>query len=337
MEGHDILDALADGPLATGALADRWDVSGQTIRNRLSALRADGLVRPVGRGRAVRWERTHDLARRWTRLTEAGAPQAEDQLWREVKGDLGARWDDLSSEAQGVLDYGVTEMLNNAIDHSGSDVVRLALSFGAEDVEVVVADDGVGVFAHVRRHMNLPTDADAVSTLSKGKQTTAPDRHTGQGIFFTSKAVDRFRIESGTTAWTVDTLRADQALGSTDPRPGTRVLLRLARASRRPLKSVFDPWTEPDDLGFVRTRVPVRLADHGDVFVSRSEAKRLAVGLDLYGEVELDFAGVREVGQGFVDELFRVWPADHPGTELHPVRMSELVAFMVERGLPPLS
>lgn len=71
-------------------------------------------------------------------------------------------------------------------------------------------------------------------------------------------------------------------------------------------------------------------------FVSRSEAKRLMRGLDRYREVVLDSRDVEQVGQGFVDEVFRVWPAQHPGTTVIPVSMVGPVEFMVRRGLPGL-
>jgi hypothetical protein len=89
-----------------------------------------------------------------------------------------------------------------------------------------------------------------------------------------------------------------------------------------------------EEYEFDKGAVRVALSNHGTEFVSRSEAKRLGVGLELYGEVELDFTGVKAVGQGFVDELFRVWVQANPGTIFSYVNANEEVAFMIERGLP---
>jgi hypothetical protein len=66
-------------------------------------------------------------------------------------------------------------------------------------------------------------------------------------------------------------------------------------------------------------------------FVSRSEAKRLLRGLDRFREVVLDFRSVDLVGQGFADEVFRVWATRHPEVALAPVGMIPAVAFFVER------
>lgn len=56
-------------------------------------------------------------------------------------------------------------------------------------------------------------------------------------------------------------------------------------------------------------------------------------GLDRFREVVLDFEGVEAIGQGFADEVFRVWPAAHPETRLVPERMNATVAFMARRAM----
>jgi hypothetical protein len=53
--------------------------------------------------------------------------------------------------------------------------------------------------------------------------------------------------------------------------------------------------------------------------------------LEKFRSVQLDFTGVEEIGQGFADEVFRVWKASHPGIQLEAVSMSAPVAFLVRR------
>jgi uncharacterized protein YigA (DUF484 family) len=161
-----------------------------------------------------------------------------------------------------------------------------------------------------------------------------PEHHSGEGIFFTSRVVDVFRLESHGIAWTVDNLLDDQSIGSTQDQQGTTVSFSIDRTSSRILREVFDRFSDPNTLEFTRNRASIRLYQSSRQFVSRSEAKRLAVNLEAFEEVELDFTGVAEVGQGFVDELFRVWAASHPRTRLVPVGMNPAVEFMVRRGMP---
>ena len=53
--------------------------------------------------------------------------------------------------------------------------------------------------------------------------------------------------------------------------------------------------------------------------VSRSQGRRLMAGLEKFQDVVLDFAGVAGIGQGFADEVFRVWRIDHPAVSLRPI------------------
>ena len=80
-------------------------------------------------------------------------------------------------------------------------------------------------------------------------------------------------------------------------------------------------------------RTIVRLQETETTLMSRSQAKRLVNGLERFSEVVLDFGGVDLVGQGFADEVFRVWAKQHAEVALIPTAMSEAVAFMVERAI----
>jgi hypothetical protein len=159
-----------------------------------------------------------------------------------------------------------------------------------------------------------------------------PERHTGEGIFFTSKAVDRFEIESGTLHWIVDNRFGDMTVRTLDsPVKGTKVRVEIEQVTARELTDVFDEYTE--DFEFSRTRTIVKLFAIGTEFISRSQAKRLLHGITKFREVVLDFKDVDFVGQGFADEVFRIWIRQHPEVNLIPTNMSEPVAFMVERAL----
>lgn len=88
-----------------------------------------------------------------------------------------------------------------------------------------------------------------------------------------------------------------------------------------------------DDLGSGETRTVLALFGLGRDFVSRSEARRLLSGLDAFREVVVDFRDVPGIGQGFADEVFRVWANHHSDVTLIPVNMAETVRFFVERAL----
>jgi len=226
--------------------------------------------------------------------------------------------------------YAFTQMLNNAIDHSESGTVVISVWITEAQWSFEIKDFGVGVFAKLVEGLRLGSELEALQELSKGKRTTSPKFHTGEGIFFTSKLVDFFRLASSGVRWTVDNLRHDQALGVVPPEPGTTVECRVDPNTDRSTTEVFRQFSEEHES--VRTRPSVKLFEIGTPFVSRSEARRLLDGLDEDFEiVEVDFTGVTDVGQGFVDELLRVWPSTHPNKRVIPVNMNEAVEFMVNR------
>src|SRR5579859_5791572 len=254
---------------------------------------------------------------------------SEDIAWLRVAEDLNL---DRESPAGKIMGYAFTEMLNNAIDHSASDTATVTWWASADQWSFEVRDYGVGAFPKLREGLNLSSDFEAVQELSKGKRTTDRKRHTGEGIFFTSKAVDIFRMTSAGVRWTVDNLRNDTALGLIPEDDGTSVVCQVDPQTDRSLADIFHGFTR--DHAFVTTRPVVKLFDIGTTFVSRSEARRLLDGLEAdFDTVEVDFAGVTDVGQGFVDEMLRVWPEAHPEKTVIPVNMNPAVQFMTERGL----
>ena len=252
----------------------------------------------------------------------------EDRVWRELAPQLDL---EQSPAARHVAQYVFTEILNNAIDHSEGTQARIQVWRSDVALVIEIRDDGVGVFRRLVEGKNLPSLYAAVQELTKGKQTTAPDRHTGEGIFFSSKAVDLFSLAANGVVWIVDNLRVDHAVGVSLTTVGTVVRLEIDPNTDFDLTALFRHFTE--DTKFTRTRPVVKLFALGVNFVSRSEAKRLLAGMEQFTEVEIDFTGVDRVGQGFVDELFRVWPQTNPETKLTPTNMNEAVEFMVSRGL----
>lgn len=322
-----ILRRLQRSPASSTEIARVLRVSRQAAHRRLRRLAGEGAVAPVGAGRTARW-RLPDAPRVELLLPTQG--QQEDLVYAELERGAPALAL-MGPIARSIAFYAFTEMLNNAIDHAQSEDVTVALEVDGGGATFTVSDRGIGAFASIQRHEALSTPLEALQELSKGRVTTMPERHTGEGIFFTSKAVELFVLAANGVEWTVDNGRDDQAVRLLPPSAGTSVLFRVPSRPARALADVFGEYTE--DLEFTKTRTTIRLFAIGVAFVSRSEARRLVHGLEKFREVVLDFGGVESVGQGFADEVFRVFARGNPGTRLVPIRMGEAVEFMVQRAL----
>lgn len=92
----------------------------------------------------------------------------------------------------------------------------------------------------MRITFGYPDVADAVVDLTKGRRTSAPQRHTGEGIFFTSKAVDTFSLDANNDQFSVDNAEGDIALGEGHA-VGTVVTFTLDLDTTRDLVGVFEP------------------------------------------------------------------------------------------------
>jgi hypothetical protein len=181
--------------------------------------------------------------------------------------------------------------------------------------------------------LGLLDERHAILELSKGKLTTDPKRHSGEGIFFTSRMFDEFAILSGGAFLSHQYARGkDWMLERKQPKDGTIVFMRIHNHTSRTTKKVFDAYVSGDDFDFSKTVVPVDLARYGnDKLISRSQAKRVLARVELFKTVVLDFDGVDSIGQAFSDEIFRVFANEHPDMELLVINVKSEVRRMIDR------
>lgn len=329
------------GELKASDLVERLHISRQAVHRHLAAMvRSGELIRQGGGKRDASYLLNTAAARRnilgrkrgmCKRVLAAGL--AEDRLLSEVE----ARTDStslLSPQALAIFRFAFTEMVNNAVDHSGARRIEVSVSMDRATASFRVADAGVGVFENIRGKKGLADEMEAIQDLLKGKTTTAPEAHSGEGIFFTSKAVDRFVLESHRKRLTVDNVRDDVFVEDRRFRKGTRVEVEISAQTRRTLSAIFHSYTG-EDFQFDRSRIAVKLFASGDAYVSRSQAKRLLHSMASFRRIELDFTGVPTVGQAFADEVFRVFKKAHPDIEITAIHANENVDFMIRRAMAP--
>jgi hypothetical protein len=308
-----------------------FGLSRQGVHRHLDRLRHDKAlcVRGTTRNRQYRL-RTHVF---WMEKYALGAIEGEDILWsRDIRQLLG----DLPGNVLDIWQYGFTEIMNNALEHSAGQYANVSVKRTALDAQITISDDGEGIFKKLQRELGLADERYAVLELGKGKVTTDPAHHTGEGIFFTSRMFDGFMILSGNVTFRPHREGEDWIHKHPQSWPGTMVSLSLNNNVSRTPKEVFDQFTAEGDYGFTKTAVPVHLAQYGDdKLVSRSQAKRLLAGMERFKVVVLDFAGVDMIGQAFADEIFRVFTNAHPDIDLYAVSVTPPVEQMIRHVAGP--
>lgn len=311
---------------------ERFGCTRQAVHKHLQRLIAEGSVVVSGTTRNKRYALAPLL--QWEQTYELKGGLAEDAVWRR---DIAPHLRKLPENVLNIWHHGFTEMFNNVIDHSGASeaVVRLKKTAAASIIEIY--DDGVGIFKKIQAALDLVDERHAVLELAKGKFTTDPANHSGEGIFFSSRMFDEFDILSGEVYFSHEfDKKEDWILQRNAPVGGTLVRMVLHNHTARTTKKVFDKFTSTEDYGFTKTVVPVKLMRYGDDnLVSRSQAKRLLARFDRFKIVMLDFSGVATIGQAFADEVFRVFRARHPEVELVPFHASSEVRRMISRAELP--
>jgi anti-sigma regulatory factor (Ser/Thr protein kinase) len=331
-------DFCKKGTLRTPEIEAKFRMSRQGIHRYLSLLVKEGHILKQGTSRRTSYyilNKPSALKKVWKknrsfkkRVRATGLH--EDILLKEVEEQTGLL-NDLSSQAMTNFAYGFTEMVNNAIDHSGTKLITVEVDCNLGMNSFSVVDTGVGVFQNICEKKNLSNEMEAIQDLLKGKQTTMPEKHSGEGIFFTSKIADRFIIESHRKQLIIDNiLNNDIFIKDIRYRKGTRVFFEQRAQTKKKLDDLFRQYTN-EEFQFSKSHVSIKLFTSGDLYVARSQAKRLLHSLEKFEEIILDFKGVPTVGQGFADEIFRVFKKDHPDIKITAINCNENIDFMIKR------
>lgn len=313
----------ATGPELAAALG----VTRQAINQHIRRLLAERKILKTGSTRAARYlppDAKPDERQLDRELELAGLDEARVYEQFALALSLGG----LRENVESIVHYAFTEMLNNAIDHSHSSRCSVGFQVDAARVRFTVRDYGVGVYRSIADKFELPDEHAAMVELIKGKTTTQPERHSGEGIFFVSRAADRYVLRSHRIQLEWSRYRDDVFAADSRYVKGTSVEFEIQRGSRTRLERIFGAFApEEYDYRFEKTHVFVKLLQRA--YVSRSEAKRLLHNLERFSDIELDMKDVASVGQGFVDEIFRVFASRHPVMSIRAVNAGPAVAAMI--------
>lgn len=255
----------------------------------------------------------------------------EDEVFNGIKRQSGIV-EGLRGNVSGILEYAFTEMLNNAIEHSESKKVEIIIERRTNNIIFEVKDRGVGIFNNIMNKKGLSSEMDAIQDLLKGKQTTAPSYHSGEGIFFTSRIGDILTIQSSLKKIIFDNLIGDIFVRDVKSTQGTRVLFSISLDSTRDINKVFKRYSD-NNYEFSRTEVAIKLYAVDVNYISRSQARRVLTGLENFKTIILDFREIDTIGQAFADEIFRVWKMKNSRVNIISKNANENVLFMIKRAL----
>lgn len=318
--------------------AENFEISVTSVKRYVKECIADGIIKECEESEAgycmVSSEQEFSYARNET--------ESEDKVFY---ADIFPAIENISAEARNIWAYAFMEMMNNALEHSQAENIYCRVKSDYLYTEISILDDGIGIFHNIRSFLTEKTGKtadcqDALAELYKGKFTTNRSCHSGEGIFFTSKVMREFAIWSEDSVFSVGCYDGGNYFTQSHligyytylNKIGTMVVMKLENTTNRQLKEVFDMYSSVDD-GLFKTVIPVKaVCPYGEP-IARSQARRLLYRLEEFKVVEFDFLDVEFMGQGFADEVFRVFQNKYPDIKLVPVNANETVRRMVKHVL----
>ncbi len=310
--------------------ANHFNVSRTTVHRHISTL--------VRRGELIKSGTTNNIAYCLAgSLSQTHRYKMSPQLNESdiYHHDFEALFSQFHANIKDICHFGFSEMFNNAIDHAKANHIVASTEYNGQKFTIVIQDDGIGIFEKIAAFLNLDDIKESVLHLSKGKLTTDPANHTGEGIFFSSRVFDTFELIANGLHYYRDNYENDWGLQHDNKLDsGTQVRMSININSEAQLIDIFKAYQDPGSLEFARTEIIVELSRLGEeTLISRSQAKRVLQGLDKFQYITLDFKDVRLIGQGFVDEIFRVYQNSYPNKVIQYQNANSDVTFMIKRGI----
>ncbi len=326
------------GKITTKELSLEFGVSRQYLNQLLTELISDKKILKIGTTRSAFYvsalyaEKHPEILPNVFRKKYNNESLEEHNVLMDIEKSFPALLN-LTENIHSIFTFAFSEMFNNAIEHSQSKIIGVEVALRDKKLSFIIEDSGIGAFRNIMKKKALDSEIQAIQELLKGKTTTMPKSHSGEGIFFTSKSADMFMLDS--FGYHLIVTRDDVVVKEAHViKRGTRVIFEIDTNSDMHLTDIFRKYTnltDDSDYGFDKTEIRVKLYIMGGVHISRSQARRILSGLEKFKIILLDFDKVPVVGQAFADEIYRVFQNMHPSIHIQEENMSDGVRFMVER------
>lgn len=319
--------------IAINELQNKFNISKQAINKHLLHLEKEGYLISSGKTN----NKTYSLGknREFSKTFKVDDNFDEFEVYNT---DFYWVVEHLPKNIEEIVEWGFTEILNNVKDHSQAKDVFIFLKVINNKVNLIINDNGIGIFNNIKKHKNIVNNKQILLELSKGKLTTDKENHTGLGIFWSIKSFDEFGIYTDGKIYNLKDKKTFN-LKPTDDKDvdnymqkdlSTSIMMSINASSKTKLKDVFDNFALQPECELNTTILNLALISERNRLVSRSQAKQVVNRLEEFKFITFDFAGIESIGQGFADEIFRVFWKKYPTLELSWINTNEDIEKMIK-------
>jgi len=307
------------------AAISKFGVSRQAILKHMNTLIREKLVVAHGKTRDRYYELEPLL--NYTKLVDITQGFKADRFLRtEIVTSL----DSLPRNIGEICEYALAALLHNVMDHARATHFFVKLFATRDETHVMVTDNGVGIFHHIRDGMGLEGKTISAIELAKGAGPNEAGHHAGDDLQAVMMLFDGITIDSAEISLRYKKKEADHwSLQESKQARGTKIHLEMGTKSSATCNEIFSKLFAEEKS---TVRIPVNLArTNGELLASRDQAQKLVHNIEFSKEVEFDFSGIDVIGPAFAHELVWISREKNKSIDIGWINAAETVDLLMSR------
>ena len=242
----------------------------------------------------------------------------------------------LTKNIQEICEFSISAILNNIYDHSKATSFYFKLYFNYKDIQIVVSDNGEGLFKYIQTKLKLKNPQMAALEIAKGGLTTDPKNHSGEELYTLINLFDQVAIDSTGISLKFDNKTHSWMIDRSIHKNGTRIQLKIKPSSRRTCKEVFHRLFKSERKS---VSIPVSLLKihNAQIVNSRQQAQNMLRNISDLKTIEFDFKNIDLIGPAFADELVRKTKVENSSANIKWINSNETVDVLMKRALTRFS
>jgi biotin operon repressor len=233
-----------------------------------------------------------------------------------------------------ISEYALAALLHNVLDHAQATHFSVKLFSTRDETHVVVTDNGVGIFHHIRDGLGLEGKTISAIELAKGPGPNEAGHHAGDDLHAVMMLFDGITIDSAEISLRYEKKVDRWSLQESMQARGTKIHLEISTNSSITCNEIFSKlFAEEKSV----VRIPVNLArTNGELLISRNQAHKLVHNIEFTKEVEFDFTGIDVIGPAFAHELVWISREKNKSIDIDWINAADTVNLLMSRAVKRL-
>jgi len=311
------------------AAIGKFGVSRQAVLKHMNTLIREKRVVAYGKTRDRYYELEPML--NYTKLVDISKGfKANHFLHKEIVPSL----NNLPKNISEICEFSLSAMIQNILDHSHATHFSIKLFSTHEETHVLVTDNGVGIFHHIREGLGLDGKTISAIELAKGPRLHEVGSHAGDDLQAIMMMFGITTIDSSEISLCYENLKDRWSMQESKQANGTKIHLEIDTKHTGTCNDAFNKLFS-NEKSIVR--IPVNLArTNGELLTTKEQAQKLVHNIELSKEVEFDFTGIELIGPAFAHELVWFSRKKNKSIDIDWINAADTVDLLMSRAIKRL-